>query len=301
MERLVDLHTHTTHSDGALSPEELIKKASEIGLAAIAIADHENTDGLKEALVAGKKYGVEIVPAVEISSYPDPLTEHHVLGYYIDYNDKTLQSTLKKLREAREKRARKVIDNLNELGYQINFGDVKAAASGTIVQPHIAWAVIADTENHKKLKEDFGDIPDTGEFIRKYLIPGAPAYESRKTLQPKEAVDLIHKTNGVAVFAHPCWTTVKKEDDRLIFDDEKFNLMVKAGIDGVEVLAHRGGEEDTKKSVEHFLALTKKNNLFVTGGSDYHGFGSAGKELGFANFYLKVPYSILEGLKKKSG
>mgnify|MGYP000008082065 CR=1 FL=1 len=295
--KYIDLHTHTVHSDGALRPEELVKKASELGLAAIAISDHENTDGLEEAIESGEKYGVEVVPAVEISSYPDPLTEHHILGYYIDYKDAGLQKIFKKLQDGREKRAKKVIDNLNKLGYQINFGDVKAAASGTIVQPHIAWSVITDLENRAKLKKDFGTVPDTGEFIRKYLIPGAPAYEARETLKPKEAVELIHKVGGVAAFAHPCWTTVTKENNKLVFDDKKFEQLVKAGVDGVEVLAHRGSEEDTRECVEHFTALAEKYKLVVTGGSDYHGFGSAGKSLGFTDFYLKVPYRVLEELK----
>src|SRR4030067_428847 len=285
--RYIDLHTHTNHSDGALSPEELVKKASELGLAAIAISDHENTDGLEEAFAAGEKYGVEVVPAVEISSYPAPLTEHHILGYYIDYKDAGLQKIFKKLQDGREKRAKKVIDNLNKLGYQINFGDVKAAASGTIVQPHIAWAVITDLENRAKLKKDFGTVPDTGEFIRKYLIPGATAYESRETLKPKEAVDLIHKAGGVAAFAHPCWTTVTKKDGKLVFDDEKFEQLVKAGVDGVEALAHRGSEEDTRECVEHFTALAEKYKLAVTGGGEIKWFGRAAHKLVSRLFFFQ--------------
>lgn len=299
MDKFIDLHTHTVHSDGALSPTQLVEKAAEMGLSAIAISDHENVDGLDEAKKAGKKAGVEIIPAVEISSYPDPATEHHILGYFIDYKNETLLKALQEVKESREERAEKVVKNLNDLGYEITFGDVKALAKGTIVQPHLAWAVISNHKNKQKLKEDFGEIPDTGAFIRKYLVPGALAYESRKTFTPKEAIDLIHEVGGSAVFAHPCWTTVKKTNGDLIFDDEKFKQIARLGIDGVEVLAHRGEEEDTKKCVEHFTQLAKKHNLLITGGSDFHGFGSAGKDLGFTDFYLKVPYSILEELRKK--
>jgi len=99
------------------------------------------------------------------------------------------------------------------------------------------------------------------------------------------------------VFAHPCWTAVTKKDGKLVFDDEKFEPLVRAGIDGVEALAHRENEADTRSCVGHFTALAKKHKLVVTGGSDYHGFGSAGKQLGFADFYLKVPYRVLEELK----
>lgn len=293
----IDLHTHTTYSDGALTPQQLVEKAAQIGLAAIAIADHENTAGIEEAQAAAKKHELEIVPAVEITTYPDPLTEHHILGYFIDTKDKNLQKALEKIRDSREKRAREVVDKLNSLGYQINFGDIKAATDGTIVAPHIAWSVISDPHNGQKLKKDFGYVPDTGEFIRKYLVPGAPAYVPRKALGPDEAVSIVHGVGGLAVLAHPCWTLVKKENDKLIFDDKKFEEIAAAGIDGVEALSHRETEADTSECVEHFTKLAKKYKLLITGGSDYHGFGSAGKELGFADFYLKVPYRVLEELK----
>src|SRR3990167_218581 len=108
--KYIDLHTHTVHSDGVLTPSQLVKKASELKLSAIAISDHENTDGIEEALTAGKKFGIEIVPAVEVTSYPDALTEHHVLGYFIDYKSEILQKALQEVRDLREERAKKVID-----------------------------------------------------------------------------------------------------------------------------------------------------------------------------------------------
>lgn len=296
--KIIDLHTHTIYSDGSFTPKDLIEKAVKSSLSAIAISDHEHTGGIEEAIDAAKKYNIEVVPAVEISTYPDSLTEHHILGYFIDYKNTKLQNILNEVRQSRENRARKVVENLNELGYQINFGDVKAMAQGTIVQPHLAMAVITDMENQVKLKKDFGTIPDTGAFIRKYLIPGAPAYESRKTLQPKEAIDLIHEIGGLAVFAHPCWTAMKKIDGNLKVEKDKFDFVVNLGVDGIEALAHRGSEDDTKESVELFTTLAHKNNLFITGGSDFHGLGSAGKDLGFTDFYLKVPYNLLETMKK---
>ncbi len=231
--RNIDLHTHTIHSDGALTPKELVEKAKEAHLAAISISDHENTNGIDEAIETGKKLKVEIIPAVEITTYPVPEKEHHILGYFIDYKDKKFQRELEKIRELREERSKKVIKNLNDLGFQINFGDLKAMASGTIVAPHIAWSVIADMANKEKLKKVFGDIPNTGEFIRKYLVPGAPAYESREAMTTKEAVDLIHSVGGVAVLAHPCWTIAKKEGENIVFDDKEFEAVVKAGVVGV--------------------------------------------------------------------
>jgi predicted metal-dependent phosphoesterase TrpH len=297
--RLVDLHTHTFYSDGVLSPSDLVEKAKKTGLAAIAITDHDSINGLKEGLAVGKKFGVEVVPGAEITSYPDEKQEFHFLGYYLDWENKGLQKVLEESQKGREERAKKVIKKLNSFGYLINFGDLKAFSRGTIVQPHIAWLVINDKQNKKKLLSDFGGIPSTGDFIVKYLIPGAPAYESRETLPPKEAIDLIHKYNGLVVLGHPCWSITKKEGSDLIFDDAKVKKLVKLGLDGIEVFAHRENEEDTKKCVDHYGKIAKEAGLLVTGGSDYHGFGSAGKELGFSDFYLEVPYKALENLKAK--
>jgi predicted metal-dependent phosphoesterase TrpH len=199
----------------------------------------------------------------------------------------------------REDRAKKVLKNLNGFGYLIEFGDLRALARGTIVQPHIAWVVINDLENKKKLEADFGHIPTTGEFIVKYLIPGALAYETRQTVTPKEAIDLIRRSGGVPVLAHPCWNAAKKTGKGIIFDDSLIDGLVDSGIQGIEAYAHRDNEEDTKVCVKHFEEYAKSKGLLITGGSDFHGFGSAGKELGFSNFYLKIPYSILEALKSK--
>lgn len=297
--KFIDLHAHTYYSDGALSPSDLVQKAVSIGLAAIGIADHDSVDGLEEGLSAGKKLGIEVVPAVEITSYPDPETEFHILGYFINWKNEAFQKSLREFQAAREERAKKVVKNLNNLGYQINFGDLRVLARGTIVQPHIAWLVINDWFNKKKLLASFDHLPSTGEFIVKYLVPGAPAYEPRETILPVEAINLIHRIGGLAILAHPSWSLAKKEDTKIIFDDQALNDLIGQGLDGLEVYSHRDNEEDTKICVEHFAAVAKEKNLAASGGSDYHGFGNAGKELGFKDFYLKVPYRILEELKMK--
>lgn len=301
METHIDLHTHTYHSDGALSPTQLVEKAKDIDLAAIAITDHDSVDGLKEGLSVAAKAGLEIIPGVEITSYPDVDHEFHFLGYFIDWQDKKLQKKLLQSQKAREERAKKVIKNLNNLGFEINFGDVRSLTRGTIVMPHIAWSVINDKNNKNKLLTEFGKIPSTGDIIEKYLITGAPAYESRKTFGQQEAVDLIHKHGGIVVLAHPCWSLVEKTGSDLIYDDKTLNQALELGIDGIEVLAHRDNEEDTQKCIKHYEKIAKEKNLLITGGSDFHGFGSAGKDLGYKDFYLKVPYTILEKLKEKHG
>jgi len=296
-DKTIDLHAHTYYSDGGLSPTDLVEKAKEIGLAAVGIADHDCVDGLEEGLAAGKKAGIEVLPAVEITSYPDPETEFHILGYFIDWKEKTFQQSLRDFQAAREKRAKKVIANLNNLGYQINFGDLRALARGTIVQPHLAWIVINDLFNKEKLLGTFGHIPTSGEFIVKYLIPGAVAYEPRGAIKPAEAIDMIHRIGGLAILAHPSWSLAKKEDSKIIFNDQLLDDLIKQGLDGIEIYCHRENEEDTRACVEHFGQIAQKKNLAVSGGSDYHGFGSAGKELGFSGFYLKIPYQVLVELK----
>lgn len=297
--KFIDLHTHTYHSDGALSPTKLIEKAEEIGLAAVAITDHDSVTGIKEGIEAGKKLGVEVVPGVEITSYPDEKHEIHFLGYFIDWQSKKLQKVLEQSQKSREKRAKRVVQILNDLGYKINFSDLLTLSKGTIVMPHIAWAVINEKNNKQRLIKEFGEIPRTGDFIIKYLTPGAPAYVPRKTFGQKEVVDLIHQFNGIVVLAHPCWSLTVKVGGKLVHEDKRLNEIINLGIDGIEVLAHRDNQQDTEKCVRHYGKIAKERGLLITGGSDYHGFGNAGKELGYANFYLKVSHKVLEDIKSK--
>jgi hypothetical protein len=300
MEKFIDLHAHTYYSDGGLSPSDLVEKAKNIGLSAVGIADHDSVSGLEEATAAGKKFSTEVIPAVEITSYPNKKKEFHILGYFLDWKNKTFQSFLKESQEKREKQTEKVIKSLNELGYLINFGDLKTMTHGTIGKPHVAWLVISDQENKKKLTSEFGGIPTTSDFIRKYLITGTPAHHTRETIKPKGAIDLIHKYGGLAILSHPCWDLVKKDEEtgRLSFDDSYLLEFLGYGLDGVEVYSHRDSEKDTRLCVAHYEKIAKDKGLAVSGGSDYHGFGSTGKELGFVNFYLKIPYKVLENLKK---
>jgi len=156
---MVDLHLHSSASDGTFSPQELVQLAFQLNFKAIAITDHDSVEGVAPALKAQEKYeDLEVVPAVEITSYPKPETEHHILGYFVDYKDKNFQKALSAIRSAREERSKKVVKNLNKLGFLINFGDVKALASGTIVAPHIAWVVINDSENREKLKKEAEEL-----------------------------------------------------------------------------------------------------------------------------------------------
>lgn len=295
----IDLHTHTIYSDGGLTPNGLIVKAKELGLKAVAIADHDNVAATEVALIKGAELGIEVIPAIELTAYVNEDLDFHVLGYFINQRDRNLRDKLETYQKEREEKSKKVVANLNKLGFKIDFQEVKKLAKGTIAQPHLAYIVVNKTENSEKLKSEFGEIPTTGEFIREYLATGAKAYEPRSAASPQEAIDLIHQSGGVAVLAHPCWNLTKKDGNKLVFDDSWIEKLVKMGLDGIEVYAHRESKEDTVKCIEHFEKIADKLKLVKTGGSDFHGFGSAGKDLGFDDFYLKIPARILEELRER--
>lgn len=295
---LIDLHTHTKYSDGGLTPTELVAKAKKIGLKAIAITDHDSVFGIGEALAAGAKWGVEVIPGVELTAHENSDDEFHFLGYFIDYQNPILLEKLAFYQEERQKAARLMVESLQKLGFSLDWETVRKVANSVVIKPHIAYVVIQKMDNQNKLRDNFGKIPTTGEFIQKYLIPGAPAYQTRVTATPREAIDLIHGLGGKVVLAHPCWDCVKIIEGRYIFDDDKIKRLKEMGLDGLEVLAHRDEEGVTKLCIDHFLKVAETLKLKVTGGSDFHGFGSGGKDLGFQDFYLKVPYEVLEDLRK---
>lgn len=295
---LIDLHTHTKYSDGGLTPTQLVERAKKIGLRAIAVTDHDSVAGLPEAVMAGQKLGVEVVPGIELTAHENVDHEFHILGYFIDYTNSELIEKLTFYQSERTNSAQKSVAKLQDFGYKVTWEQVLSFASGLVIKPHIAYAVVSNPANENKLAEDFGGLPTTGQFIQKFLIPGEPAYFERQTATPVEAINLIHKVGGVAILAHPCWDAVKLIQERYVFDDDKIKRLKTVGLDGLEVFAHRDEEGITKLCVDHFLRVAKTLDLKISGGSDFHGFGSGGKDLGFSDFYLKVPYQVLEDLRR---
>lgn len=298
MKNTIDLHTHTIYSDGGLTPIALVMRAKEVGLSTIAVTDHDNLSAIEVATIKGQELGVEIIPGIELTSYVDENLDLHILGYFIDKKNRHLLERLEFYKKQREAKSKKVVENLNKFGYKIDYNEVKRLAKGTIAQPHLAYIVVNNQSNSAKLTEEFGEIPSTGEFIKEYLAVGGKAYEPREAASPQEAIDLIHEASGIAVLSHPCWNLAVKVGSKLIFDDQWVEKLVKMGLDGIEVYAHRDTKEDTEKSVEHYEKVADKYKLIKTGGSDFHGFGSAGKDLGFKDFYLKIPTKCLTDLRK---
>lgn len=250
----VDLHIHTTASDGRFSPEEIVRKAVELGLEVIALADHDCVDGIVPALKAARKFPqLRIIPAVEVSTdVPDG--EVHVLGYFIDYTSRELAEELARFRNSRERRAQKMVAKLADLGVHIDWRRVQEiAGEGSMARPHVAQAML-----------EKGYITSIREAFDKYIARDGPAYVEREKLTPVEAVALIVRTNGLPVMAHPF--TVP-DPEALISEMEA------AGLIGIEVY-YNGYTAD---EISRLVSLADRHGLLTTGGSDYHGLGEIGE------------------------
>lgn len=292
MKKLIDLHIHTTASDGVLIPAEVVKKAKKAGLAAIGITDHDCLAGLPEAFAAGRKFGLEIVPGAEISTYwsKQGRREFHVLGYYMDLKNQKIRSTLEFYQKVRQKRAEEIVKKLQEEGWRVSYEKVKELAAGAIGRPHLAQAVIANRENAKKLRGTFGGLPDTGEFIVAYLVKGKPAYVEKAGMEPEETIKLIHQAKGVAVLAHPGW-------DLKIGEEDVIKQFARWKVDGLEAIHGKETKEDCLKCIDYFSGLARKYGLLITGGSDFHKCSSGGAGLGLLGWGIEIPYELLVRLK----
>ena len=266
----VDLHIHTSASDGRFSPEEIVHKSARLGLSTIAICDHDTVDGIAPALEAARAFPqLKVIPGVEVSTLA-PGSEVHVLGYFIDFTDPELGATLSSLRNSRWERAKAMIAKLKDLDIHIDWQRVQElAGSGSVGRPHIAQAML-----------EKGYITSFKEAFNKYIGLGGPAYVERHKITPAEAVALIIKANGLPVLAHPL----------TINDPERMIAELKvAGLVGMEVDYDGYAESERNR----LARLASKYNLIATGGSDYHGLDdSAETMIGGAN----VPNESLERL-----
>jgi predicted metal-dependent phosphoesterase TrpH len=244
----VDLHIHSTASDGRLSPEDIVIAAAGLGLAAIAIADHDSVDAVAPALSAARAFpGLTVIPAAEIST-DVPRGEVHILGYFIDHTDGELRATLSRLRNSRRERAQGMISKLAKLGINIDWQRVQEiAGSGAIGRPHIARAML-----------EKGYITSLKEAFTRYIGRDGPAYVEREKMTPVEVVTLVLKANGLPVLAHP--PTVN--------DPEAVIIELKAaGLVGLEAYYNNYRADE----IERMLRLADRHGLIATGGSDYHG------------------------------
>jgi len=244
----VDLHIHTTASDGRLTPDEVVRVAAKQRLSVIAITDHDTIAGIEPALLAAESFpSLRVIPGLEINT-DIPNAEIHILGYFIDYRDEELKQTLERLRNSREARARKIVAKLGELGIDIVWHRVmELAGGGSVGRPHIAQAMLEQ-----------GYIPSFQEAFTKYIGRQGPAYVERERLSPQEAAKLVVKAGGLPVLAHPA------NIDGL----EEFLVKLKeAGLVGLE--AYYDGYD--RKMIDGLVHLAAKHGLITSGGSDFHG------------------------------
>ena len=252
----VDLHIHSTASDGRLSSAEIVHKSVELGLTAIAIADHDTVDGIASALATAKAFPqLKVIPCVEINT-DVPHGEGHILGYFVDYSNYELLVALERLRHSRWERAQGMVAKLGNLGIHIEWQRVQEiTGSSTIGRPHIAQAML-----------EKGYIASLKEAFTKYIGRDGPAYVEREKITPVGAVELVLRANGLPVLAHPL----------TINDPETMIIELKAaGLVGIE--AYYSGY--TSDEIISLVSLAIRHNLIVTGGSDYHGLDTSAETM----------------------
>jgi predicted metal-dependent phosphoesterase TrpH len=250
----VDLHAHSTASDGSRAPADVIREAKRVGLAAIALTDHDTLDGIAEATRMGAELGVRVVPGVELSAVEGDV-ETHILGLHLS-DTREMEAKLVELREMRRSRAERIVARLNELGVRVELAAVlEQAAGGAIGRPHVARAMIAE-----------GWAVDFRDAFDRYLGNGKPAYVGKDRLAIVDAIGLIHRAGGLAILAHPSHSGTR----------ERIEALAAQGMDGVEVRHPSHSSEDTLR----LGALVAHYSLVPSGGSDWHGAAEGPRTLG---------------------
>ncbi len=253
----IDLHIHTTASDGRLTPSEAVRRAADLGLKIISITDHDSVGGIDEALAEARKFPeLMVIPGIEMGA-DVPWGEMHILGYFVDPHSVTFCQKLEKLRNSRIARTQKMVSKLADMGIHLHWEHVVSIAAGaSIGRPHIAQAILEQ-----------GYVTVLQEAFEKYIGDNSPAYVEREKLGPVETVELIIEAGGLPVLAHPA----KTENLDSILEDLK-----SAGLVGMEVYY----KDYSPKTIERLARMADKHGLIRCGGSDYHGFEDDDNEIG---------------------
>lgn len=277
--KLVDLHLHSTCSDGCHAPEQVVRLVAEAGLAAMALADHDNVDGIDAARQAGEPLGVEVLSAVELSTQWHDFVDMHLLGYLIDHQDPYLIRELTDFQEFRAGRSRQIIERVNqklaaEGRAPIDPDDVRRLAGGTLGRPHIAQAL-----------REAGYVAHNDEAFERYLTPCNVA---KRYFPVDEAIKLIHGAGGIAVLAHPPYVTRNRSKLEALVAE-----LVILGLDGIEVYNNGSNLEDS----DWLIKLARKHQLIITGGSDFHGEPGSNIEVGKGFRGMQIPYACVEEIR----
>ncbi|MCH8928630.1 MAG: PHP domain-containing protein [Candidatus Marinimicrobia bacterium] len=276
---MIDLHAHTSASDGTYSPKDLVKLAKSEGIEAIAITDHDTIEGLPEALEAGEKMGVEVIPGVEISIDHQP-GSMHVLGLFLDIENEKLKEYLTDLQTSRSSRNPRIIEKLNELGLSITMEEVeKISGGGQVGRPHIAAALLKN-----------GHVRTIQHAFDKYLKKGAVAYYERHRLTREKAVDMIHGAGGLVILAHPHTLGVNG-----ISLDNLMAELKEVGFDGLELFYNSHSPSDEDK----LMKIVDKNGFVISGGTDFHGENKPSIKLGVGYGNMAIPYEVLQEMKQQ--
>lgn len=284
--RIIDLHVHSTESDGTFSPEEVIVASKEAGLSAIALTDHDTCSGIAKAQAAADCCGIELIPGIELSTEYIPAfgkaasKEIHIVGLYIDTQNKLLLQKTHEFRECRNDRNQKIVEALQKEGFPITMEALIAENPDSV----ITRANIARFLYHH------GCIKSVQEAFEKYIGDGCRCYVGRFKVTPMEAVSLIKHAGGVAILAHPLLYHMSSVNLQQLIDELK-----DVGLDGIEALysTHTTGEEQLVKKI------AAQNELLISGGSDFHGSNKPAIHLGCGRGNLSVPYAVLEAIKSR--
>lgn len=279
--KYIDLHVHSTASDGSYPPAEVVRQAKAGGLSAIALTDHDTVDGLAAAVAAGARYGVEIIPGVEISAVC-PGGTMHIVGLFIEYHDGLLDQRLGVLKQARLDRNPQIIKKLNDLGIKITMARVEEiSGGGQVGRPHIARALL-----------ESGYVTSIQDAFDKYLGWHRPAYVSKFRFPPDQALAMIREAQGIPVLAHPFTLNLPAPalKTRII-------ELQALGLAGLEVFY----SEHTPEQEALYLKLARELNLLVTGGSDFHGQNKPEVSLGTMPAQRRLTYDLVEALKAWRG
>lgn len=283
--RYIDLHVHSTCSDGTLTPEELVLRGIQNDLVAFALTDHDTVDGVERAVKKAEELEnhIQVIPGVELSCQypvtPDRNVEIHILGYQIDYHDKELVDTLGRVARERDNRNRKMCENLHNAGYPISYEELTNKFGDMIItRAHFA-----------KLLLENGGVPSMEHAFHTCLAIDSPYFVNRQYLTPKDAIRLIQNSGGIPVLAHPLLYKLSVSEIRRMLD-----ILTGYGIRGIEALYSRNHGTD-----EAFVRkLADEYSLFITGGSDFHGDNKPDIDMGTGTGDLRVPVMLLENLKK---
>jgi len=267
----IDLHTHTKYSDGFYTPQELLQIIQQQQIYAFAITDHDTTDAIPYAQQIGNELGIEVVPGVELSSLDGDL-DLHILGYFIDIENKKFKEYLQLFKTERLKRAEKIIAKLNSLGISISLDDVLNLSQSAVVgRPHIAEALVK-----------MGAVNNFQGAFQKLIGNTSPAYEKKYHISPEQAIRIIHQAGGLAVIAHPG-----------LLSEGTINNLIKVGVDGFEAYH----PSHSVQQIKYYEGIASNYFLYATGGSDFHG-GTRSDASSLGRYY--TPLGTFESMKRKA-